>query len=57
MKNFINDSITRCSNTECKHKSICKRFAQAELEKAQNIPSRYIVKFNDVNCEKIIRFL
>jgi len=56
MKQFINDSVTRCSNSECKNKSTCKRFAQFQLDLAQGINAKSVVNFKADKCEKQIKF-
>ena len=56
MKEFVAENITRCSNSDCKNKSICKRFAQNQLDIARGIHPKSVVNFNAADCGKIIKF-
>ena len=56
MKQFINDNVTRCTNSDCKNKNNCKRFVQKQLDDAQGYYPKSSVRYNDKNCEKIIKF-
>ena len=56
MKQFINDNVTRCTNSDCKNKNNCKRFVQKQLDDAQGYYPKSAVRYNDKNCEKIIKF-